>query len=439
MTAERTDSHHTVARLEAALSAPSLPAREAQNCALLLDRLTRPVRVGVFGLTGGGDDWLLQQILGPGVLPEGPDWPTLEIVQGGQVQTHATFEDGRTVTIDGPATELLLADEPVFLRIEAPNDLLATMRFLYLASDDTPAEQVFALEWAGPRTDVAIWTSRSFDASETMIWAQAPDKLKNHAYLVATGPGESLADLQARAGYDFDGVFTVPRDGNNPVWLRHLLARLEADIAEARIADLDAAQIFLHRLGVAAFDPAAPGLRDAAPMHGFAEPAAQPAPIIDRAQDAARAAERAAKMAELQGAAAAEVVELKPASADEANVVALNPSPEKQAMLSEPILYLKRRARALLELMEWRAVENPDDEDWAGEVLSHCCETTEALQMRAMDWPDEDDGAEILRRSLDEACDVAILLQVEGGKEQAEDAAMMLLQLRGDLERQLAA
>ena len=465
-----------VARLKDALSVPTMPTREAESCARLIERLTRPVRVGVFGLSSGGNAWLLSEIVGSDVLPPSADWPTLEVVHGDRLVTHATYEDGMTSSYGGAVTEAILAEEPVFLRIEAPIEALRRMRFLYLASDDAPGDQLAALDWAEPRTDISIWATQNFGQAEIAIWAQAPDRMKNHALLVSTSPRQDEQELTQRAGYDFDGVYVVPQDHPDAA-LNRLLVRLDDDIAEARAADLDAAHMFLHRVRhVAAETPRATS-RPAEPQRtasrramGFAEtsqvrfapepePAPAPPPALQpqpRPQSAPVQTEAApapepvpAPVAQPEPMPAPAPVPPKPvpvapvptAPPDPAPLaVARAPSPEMQAMLSEPMLYLKRRARALLEMIEWKAAEEDAvDGDWAEDVLAHCCETTEGLQMRAMDWPEDETSALLLRRTLDEACDVAILLQVEGGTDQAQDAAMMLLQLRGDFERELAA
>ncbi len=420
------ESAGTIARLKAALNAPNIPAREAESCSRLVERLTRPVRVGVFGLSTGGDAWLLGELLGEDVLPKGDDWPTLEVVHGPELVTHATYEDGETSSFQGPATAAVLADDPVFLRIEAPLETLRRMRFLYLATNDAPADQLAALDWAEPRTDIAIWATEFFEQAEIAVWAQAPDRMKNHALLVSTNARQSEAELTQRAGYDFDGVYVVPKGSEDGSLLLRLLTRLEEDIAEARTADLDAAHVFLHRLG-----HLVPEDLDAAPAATEKAPVKQPA--YGFAEDAS---------AKFEPTPASLPTAKAPTAEPSAPAIVPFPkaSPEMQEMLSEPILYLKRRARALLEMIEWKAAEEAaEDDDWAKEVLSHCCETTEGLQMRSIDWPEDEACALTLRRTLDEACDVAILLQVEGGTDQAQDAAMMLLQLRGDFERGLAA
>ena len=462
-----------VTRLKEALAVPTMPAREAESCARLVERLTRPVRIGVFGLSSGGNDWLLSEIVGTNVLPQGADWPTLEVVYGDRLVTHATYEDGMTSSYASAVSEAILAEEPVFLRIEAPIDPLRRMRFLYLASDDAPADQLAALDWAEPRTDISIWATQNFGQAEIAIWAQAPDRMKNHALLVSTSPRQDEAELTQRAGYDFDGVYVVPRQDNAASALHRLLVRLDDDISEARTADLDAAHMFLHRVRhVAAEPPRVPsrsvepprtasrramGFAEASQVRFVPEPQAVPMPepqpqlVPEPKPEPLRVVTTpvAQPVAQPEPMPAPAPVPPKPVPAAPIPtappapvppVAAQGPSPEMQAMLSEPMLYLKRRARALLEMIEWKAAEeDAADGDWAEEVLAHCCETTDGLQMRAMDWPEDETSALLLRRTLDEACDVAILLQVEGGMDQAQDAAMMLLQLRGDFERELAA
>jgi hypothetical protein len=104
-------------------------------------------------------------------------------------------------------------------------------------------------------------------------------------------------------------------------------------------------------------------------------------------------------------------------------------------IVSAPILHLKRRSRALAEILEWRE----EDENWSEEVLTHCAETAEWLRDLAAAWSDDDPLTLRLRDAIDQACDSVVLLQVEAGPDQAEDAARVLYQLRTDFEQAMAA
>lgn len=374
--------------LEAALASAAMPARAARSCAGLIEKLRRPVRVGIFGTADSGKETLLRALLGADPLPLSGDWPTLEIGRAAAACVTATLSDGSTLTQEGPPTADLMGKVPVFLRIGLPSDALNAMSFLYLAAGDDPREQRAALTWAARRTDIAIWCTRAYPQAEAQIWAAAPEGLKHHAYLVATGPDAAALAGAGRAAQDFHAAFACP--GPDPEAGAGALRRhLYADIDEARMADVDAAQLFLHHFG----HLAAPGTAAAEPPQ----------------EDAAAAATEA------------------PGSGLDGDTVAL---------MSEPLLYLKRRARALAEVVEWH---DPASDDWAAEVLNHCTETAEGLRDRAANWPEDRTTVQALRRSLEEACDLAVLLQIEGGAAQAQDAAVMLLQLRGEIEHELAA
>jgi hypothetical protein len=72
-----------------------------------------------------------------------------------------------------------------------------------------------------------------------------------------------------------------------------------------------------------------------------------------------------------------------------------------RALVSAPILHLKRRSRALAEILEWRE----EDENWSEEVLNHCAETAEDLRDIVAGWPDDEPMADRLRDAIDQACD----------------------------------
>jgi hypothetical protein len=72
-------------------------------------------------------------------------------------------------------------------------------------------------------------------------------------------------------------------------------------------------------------------------------------------------------------------------------------------------------------------------------VLTHCAETAEALRDLVAAWPDDDPWPSSCGTPIDQACDSVVLLQVEAGPDQAEDAARVLYQLRTDFEQAMAA
>lgn len=405
MTDPVTDRQEVLARLRAALGAGRIPPRAAEGCGRLLDRLDRPVRVVLAGPDRAGREALLRAILGAACLPPGSGWPTLDVVPGTRARYRATLADASVLAAEGRPGADILAQGPVFLQITVPVPALARMSLLHLAVGANAAAQAAALAWAARRSDVTVWCTSRFGQDEAQVWAGAPEALKAHALMAVLGATPEAAD-SLRRPREFGAVVAVPMPGGRPDTAA-LLARLAAEIDTARAEDIDAARMILHRFSVA----------DVAPGPVAAAPGQAPVPPGD-----AGSAQRA--------------VTPEPATPTRPLApVADAPGPDRGAILSEPILYLQRRARALHETLAW-----PDpDADRAAEVLAACCETAESLRDRAADWTDEDPALADLAALAAEAADTALLLQVEGGPDRAEDAAALILQLRLALEAQLPA
>lgn len=401
------DTAQTLALLRSALDMPGLAPRVARNCERLVERLSKPVRVGLFGFALSDRAELLRALLGIDLLPGDGPCPTLQVIHGAAPRSTATLADASRVTVEGLPDADLMAMEPVFLKVAAPFDVLQRMSFLLLAAGDDVTEQAPALVWAAKRTDVSIWCTHDFDAIEAQVWAAAPDRLKNHAHLAVFGGADAAETLRGRALSDFDSVVAV-RQGPDGADATRLLARLGDDIDTALGEDMDAARLLLHRFGL-----------DAAPDAAATEVApTEPSPTED------------AVAAPPEQAAPAPVAELRVPETDPALAA------DRIALLSEPILFLKRRTRNLFETLEW---QDESTEGWVSDLLEHCCETADGLRDRAAAWPEDDAEIIDLREMIDEASDMAVLLQVEGGPDQAQDATAMLCQLRAELEGKLPA
>lgn len=412
-------ARQTLSLLRAALAEPGLAPRVARNCERLVERLSRPVRVGLLGFVPQDRARLLAAILGQDPLPPGADWPTLEIAHADAPRSVATLADASRIAVDGLPGPDLLAMAPVFVSLAAPFEALRRMSFLHLAVGADPALQAPALAWAARRCDLAIWCSRGFGAAEAAVWAAAPDRLKHHAHLAILGQPDGAGADPAPPSADFQAVIALP--GTETIAAGPLLARLEADIDAALAEDLDAARLLLHRFGLS--DRPAPDAEAVPAEDGAADEAA--------ATGAGLAAEPGAAVRGATVPAAAPPVVI-PAPDPEADPAAA----DRIAILSEPIIFLRRRARNLFETLEW---QDGATEGWVAEVLEQCCDTADGLRDRAADWPEDDPTIITLREMVDEASDMAVLLQVEGGRDQAQDAAAMLCQLRAAFEARLPA
>lgn len=408
MTGAATDRQAVLARLRSALGAGEIPARAAEGCGKLAERLERPVRVALLGTDRAGREALLRGILGAAALPPGADWPTLEIVHGARARHRATLADATVLAAEGPPGGDILAQGPVFLQIAAPLSILSRMSFLHLAVGENPAAQSAALTWAARRCDIALWCTEGFTPDEARIWAAAPEALKHHALMAVQGAEPDTAD-RLRRPREMVAAVAVPMPGGRPSTAA-LVARLEAEIDAALAEDVDAARLMLHRFGLDVAEPAAGG--EGQPVAGADAPQPAPAPTPTVTD--------APPVAELPAAPPPKPSPVRPA-----------PGPDRIALLSEPLLYLRRRARALHATLAWPVAE---EDDWPAAVLEQCSETAEGLRDRAADWAEEDAGLADLAAFVAEAADTALLLQVEGGADRAEDAAALILQLRLAIE-----
>lgn len=406
---KQTDTPAVLARLEALLSSGVLTQAEVVSCNGLAEALRRPARVAIFGQDAGDVTGVLASMLGEAVIDVAPGGPAIELHAGDGPRHTATFEDGSSLSQKGYPSADLLQYGPLFLQIETPLAMLETMSFLAVELGADAETYTPALGWAAKRSEIAIFCARAFGDTEAAIWRAAPDRLKNHCYLVITGAQDTAS---ARARGAFDAVIHAPGASRTAAPLAALKHRLSADIIAARREDVDAAELFLHR-----FRRALDDLEAAAATQAEADAAAEAAPAASASRSDGRPEPKREPEPE----------------ADPGRMDALRVAARK--LVSGPILHLKRRSRALAEILEWRE----QDENWSEEVLEHCAETAEALRDLVASWPDDDPMATRLRDAVDQACDTVVLLQMEAGPDQAADAARVLYQLRTDFEQEMAA
>ncbi len=396
MTSLAPRARKTLEDLEVVLASATIPPRIARSCGRLVEKLRQPIRVGLIGYETEQRKRLLAALLGVEVLPDRMGWPTIEIGFSEHPHTKATLADGSRLVAEGMPTAELLNQGAVFLQVGAPLDALRRVTLIYLATGDDAEEQSAGLRWAARRIDFAVWCTRDFSPVEAQIWNTAAPELKNHAYLVAFAAESEARSLRDRMLPDFDRVMVLP-DGRAAgqsgaadiqTGAQNLFEHLFADIDDARGEDLDAAWVLLQRCG---------------PEINTPESAALPVGAVGQTP----------------------VEEERPDT----------PAPEAMVdLLSEPLIFLKRWARDMFETLEWQDADSPD---WAGAVLERCCEVTDGLRDRAAEWPEDAGQVLALRGLVDDASDMATLLQIEGGREQAQDAAALLLQLRSAFETNL--
>lgn len=249
--------------------------------------------------------------------------------------------------------------------------------------------------------DVCLWVTSGFARDEAEQWAPAPDQLKDHSFLVPVADKDSaaarfdaasLSVLGDIAAEEFFGLFPIVIDrtvqDQQPLAVESLLREVANILRLGLQADADNAQMFLklHQPKGLAQPP-----RGAAPSRAVAMPMTAPA----------------ARGTPETGTEATEVY--------------------RKALGA-----LRDRAAAFEPLMSAR-----EDADVL-RVLSICEETSAAVADVFQDSPLRDPAFIRIREEMLSAADKIMLMSLEGGVAPAVAAVTTILQIRREMEVQIA-
>ncbi|WP_425100122.1 hypothetical protein [Tropicibacter sp. S64] len=383
-----------LAQLQAIAALDSLPARAAARCAALIERLQTPVRVAVFGLPGSGKTAVVHALAQTAVFRPGTLTAPVLLRFASRNDLSLTYADGHNET--SPVTlPVRITPEAAFAEVALSLEPLRVMSLLCVVSDGSPADMAAGLAWAARRCDIAIWCTRDWSRAEQALWRGAPDNLKNHGFIVATGqsatvpePPEGVPLLRCPTLSDAPGAALLIPSADA---LRRHLGEI---IGEARAEDKDAAAWLIEKYGT--LPVARPVTRtDPAPVQAPVETPAHP---------------------DLCGPAdpAPQVV---PA--------------EARAVLSR--LFHRTRQAARLVLTDGTGNVSADA------LLPAVQQTFDDLLDLAEDEPAFVESWPGLHTSLRDAGELTLLMGMEGGTAAGTDAAALLAQVRQDIETALAA
>jgi len=467
---DNTADDTVIERLSLALEAEALPKAAQDYARHLLNRLSQPVRVSVLGPPGSGKSQIVNMLIGDALIPRDAQLPTTEIVWGESPQMYLTAIDGTTVKSQNTDLSEVSGKLAAFLKVELPVPILQRINLLEVVTDGTPEELASGVDWVTRRTDIALWCSQTFGAGEQAVWSRVPDSLKDHAFLVLTKAdvlsaqnqlSQRVSDLQTIVSEEFHSLFAVAT-------LQAIRAKGPAGVDEAmfhasgggaltsevlrhaergRRADFDSAHMFLARYQVKGGEtpvkrtsrpvqvevvntpaPTAPAIEEAeaiaaparAETPGAVAPAA--APVVEPVAAAVADPEPA------PGSAPPEPAKAAPAAAAHAAVKV-----ENVTLFTDAIRYLKRRADGLAENASSLGEGNVQP------LIGQCVDVVEHL----IDLFSQDEmgcpASDAFFDELAEAQDMMVLMQVEAGDGPAADAITLLLQLRREMEMQLAA
>ena len=388
-------------RLQGVLRAPDLPAKAAASCSSLLEKLQQAVRIGVFGLPEAGKRRVINVLLQEQeqVLDQNLTLPTLNLSFGANAQTLATLQDGSSIAAEGYPSQEIAQFNPMFLQVSGPLTHIEGREYLLIAADPSLEDMTAAFGWAATQVDVVLFCTQAWTAFEQQIWRAAPEALRNHAILVFTGAEEGGASQQLNVS-PADGFETIFKEQLNTLSTGNgcqfggLTRHLQNTIAEALTEDIHAAQLFLHRYG-----------------------------------NRYSASDHVPEIEPLPGAlgASTERPQMRPQKLD---------APEDAVIaLSKLFQFLRRSAEGLRQQFPTPRLSQNDAEHHLSaldEIFDQLAERASEQDLLEEHWPD-------LCDTIHDARDLALLMRVEGGLDQVRDAAMLLLQIRQDVEFRLVA
>ncbi|MFZ7093055.1 hypothetical protein [Primorskyibacter sp. 2E233] len=403
-----------LARLRATSTA-DLSSKAQTVCASLIKKLQSPVRLGLFGLPDAGKRHILNVLFGETIADPGLLLPTFELTHGAIAETEAVLPDGGAVNARGYPSREIADLMPVFLKVQTPTRQMPDCDVLLVAADPTPSDLTAALAWASARVDVSIWCSRQWTDFEHQIWSAAPETLHNHAILVLTGHHDDAGARAKRAvnlqlfqtvlSLDLSQNSRVVPSVNNDKSATALLSHLTSTIHEATTQDMLAAELFLHR-----YEPR---------REVLAVPEAEAPPEVPEATPPSNVVAHPAM--EAQGPDQA-----KQDKADKA---------EAHVALARVFQFVRQSADDLRRSLP----TGPNAQMDVDQTLSEIEAIFETLADRVCDQDVLESAWPQLCGDILEARDLALLMRIEGGADQLEDLAMLLLQLRQEIEVKLAA
>lgn len=417
--------------LTAVIESQAILPSARQRARALYDRLCSPVRVVVLGLPGSGKSQVMNILAGRRILRGRVHGPVLELAYGPSDRMIASRGEGEERMMAGLALDTRFSAEAPYLRVETPTERLRQFALTEVRVDGPLAAQLRTVSWAAERADILLWCTTGFNAREMEVWRTVPDDLKDHGFLVLSKVDNLLREgrlaqlmpaLEGIVAAEFHSLLPVAGtqavsalSSPNPKLNRMFTASGAAALvkavekigAQGRQADEDVARLFLKRFAKPA---------DAGPPPAAAE---APPPVADN-------------VTPLFSPPPEPKPAVPAAPAAPAPVAALDE--DDRSFLLDTISVIRKAAGAI---SEQAGTQEPDEK--AREAIQTCVAVASEIAERVAEHASDHPSFSALLDDVAEAADMMVLYQLEGGEDALTDAVALLLQLRREVERCLAA
>ncbi|MDU8927838.1 hypothetical protein RXV86_10625 [Alisedimentitalea sp. MJ-SS2] len=418
-----------VSGLRQALCREDISAQYRQWGGQLLERLCRPVRIVVAGLPGSGKSSLINMLVAQHVLGNTNAAPVIDLAYGPKPRIRFELEDGTIHRADGILQKMDVPLGVIRALQELPAPALQGQSYRELELDRRFEVSQRILEVALSEADIVLWCTNDFKDMEQALWANLPDEIKDHSFLVLAKAdrkimrgtlADTIRQLEPIVSEEFLGLYPVASiqgmtartsgtGEDQHLWNssggKSLCYAIQHQVDSGRSADIDSAQMVLAKFGnaTAAAAPPKPRSREVpSPLASAPAPVSAPAPTGETTS-------RPAEPAPARGPGAATDV------------------------LTQAVNVLSRSGQELLRELDGDA---PIDTDT---ILNRCASSIATLSSQLGDTNSVDPALQDAALAAQDGEEMMILLRMERGEDAALDAVTLLLQMRKELTAQASA
>ncbi|PWJ12500.1 hypothetical protein [Jannaschia seohaensis] len=424
----------TLTGLDRALASGLLPSKASDLARSLRARLAAPIRVTVMGLPDTGKSRVIDLLAGDSIVPEGVRLPALRLKYGEFAMTRITRPDGSTEEQAGLDGAWAAGRRAVMVDMEAPLPALKRITLMEIGIGLGRIEQARACAWAAKQSELIIWCTRDFGAPEQAAWATMPDAIRDQAILLrpkidlSPNPAAALDRAHRLAQDDFERVLAI----DTP---RALAARQGAEVDRAEFKASGGQSLIAAVLKV--MDRTRQGYLDRADLllarHPEAieavAPIARATPVVLVARVAPATPAPAPAAARSSSDAVAKLLNSVVSQGGDA---AKAPAPA----LSEASLDLLRDAVTRLRSVGTE-LSQTEGKFRRTAMLDRSVEEIVELEERIADAQEDDPALSRAHEDVQAALDLIQLIQIENAPQAADDAVVLMLQLRRRFDRWL--